>query len=154
MTRDQFNAAINAPLPEGFAYPAGFESAWTAKDYQDAANASFIRAGRVDRNYPNYRPTLSTLEAAHQRYTRKARAMRAAALVEPVKVDALKGNEWRYSAHGKRAYLLDRTRHRAAAWVVIQGDSTGFDSGTRYHATREAAVSHIERYLGASQAAA
>lgn len=62
-------------------------------------------------------------------------------------IEALEGNEWRYSANGKRAWLLDRTRHRAHAWVVVEGTSTGFDRGTRYHSTREAAVAHIEGYL-------
>lgn len=73
-----FDAALNAPLPEGFAMPSGPESEWTARDYQAAANVAWIRIGRVDRSYPNYRPVLSVLEAAHARYTRRARAMRGA----------------------------------------------------------------------------
>ena len=78
ISETEFRAALDAPLPEGFAMPRGSESEWQAVDFQRAANVKFLMMGRVDKRFPNYRPTLSILESAFQRYTRKARQMRAA----------------------------------------------------------------------------
>jgi hypothetical protein len=64
-----------------------------------------------------------------------------------MKIEELIGSERRYTGNGKRAYLLDRTRHRARAWIVIEGESTGFDRGVHYLASRKSAETHIKEYL-------
>jgi hypothetical protein len=66
---DEFNEILNQPLPEGFAMPIGNELDWKAIDYQRAANVYFIKIGRIDKRYPNYRPTQSLLESTFKRYT-------------------------------------------------------------------------------------
>jgi hypothetical protein len=63
-----------------FPFPAGREADWTARQWQAAANFYHYEAMGVDRDEPNYRPTLSLLEAAHRHAQRRAAAARAAAL--------------------------------------------------------------------------
>jgi hypothetical protein len=73
---EEFNEILNQPLPEGFAMPIGNELDWKDIEYQRAANVYFIKLGRVDKRYPNYRPTQSILESIFKEYTRKAKMMR------------------------------------------------------------------------------
>lgn len=77
MNLEQFNAELNAPLPDGFAMPAPPETNWGSKQYQAAANVVFLKMGRINREFPNYRPTLSMLESSFARYTRYARRLRS-----------------------------------------------------------------------------
>lgn len=77
ITVTQFNRELNAgrvlwPMPKT---P---EALWSAADYQAAANSTFDAMGRINRNYPNYRPTLSVLESSFKRFNRRARELRAA----------------------------------------------------------------------------
>lgn len=74
--KEQFDAELCAgralwPMPQGL------EANWTARDYQAAANSEFDAMGRINRDYPNYRPILSMLESSYARYSRKARELRA-----------------------------------------------------------------------------
>lgn len=73
---EEFDSILNQPLPEGFVMPIGDEGDWKAIDYQRAANVYYIKIGRIDKRYPNYRPTLSLLESAMNRYNRIARQKR------------------------------------------------------------------------------
>lgn len=60
-----------------FPHPGGYESLWSAKEHQAAANHYWYKIMGVDREDPNYRPYLSLLEAAFKRHTSKAKAMRS-----------------------------------------------------------------------------
>mgnify|MGYP001558581916 CR=1 FL=1 len=73
---DQFNDILNQPLPEGFTMPKGNEIDWKAIDHQRAANVYYIKLGRIDKRYPNYKPTQSLLESSFNRHTRLARQKR------------------------------------------------------------------------------
>lgn len=75
ITLEQFNSELNGGRAL-WPMPTGPETDWTARDYQAAANSQFDAMGRVNRDYPNYRPTLSMLESSFNRYSRKARQMR------------------------------------------------------------------------------
>jgi hypothetical protein len=65
--------------PHPFPLPAGPEAAWTARQWQAAANFYHYEIMGVDRAEPNYRPTLSLLESAHRHAQRRAAALRATA---------------------------------------------------------------------------
>ena len=58
-------------------------------------------------------------------------------------------SDQQFTRNGRSAWLLDRTRgaQRWHGWMTVRDTSTGFDAGTRQHATREAAVTCIEDYL-------
>ena len=74
----QFNSELNAGRAL-WPMPRKLEQDWNAADYQAAANSTFDALGRINRDYPNYRPFQSMLESSFERYTRKARQLRAAA---------------------------------------------------------------------------
>ena len=66
-----------------FPLPRGFESDWTAREWQSAANHYWYEIQGVDRSELNYRPVLSLLESAFRHATRKAQALRAVAASFP-----------------------------------------------------------------------
>lgn len=61
--------------------PSGLESTWSARDHQRAANFYFYeRQGANEAEAgPNYKPLWSGMDAAFERHTRLAKALRAVA---------------------------------------------------------------------------
>lgn len=76
ISEQQFFEEINKGK-ELWPMPKGPEAEWTSREHQAAANHYFDAMGRVNRDYPNYRPTLTALETSYKRHTRYAQQLRA-----------------------------------------------------------------------------